>query len=133
MRAIACWVSSPDQLGDSHAMRDPPCCKLSPWPGRGRVKGEQRQRPCIPGRDMPRRLGGARRPAERWHLPEDAPDGPQILDELVGDEQRLAVEALDQLLQPLDLQVVDEDRIVVALAIEEAVGDLRQLAGRDHW
>ena len=70
--------------------------------------------------------------AERRHLPEGAPDVAQILDELVGDQQRLAVEALDQLAQPVDLEAVDEHRIVGALVIEEAVRHLRQLAGRDQ-
>src|SRR5215472_423991 len=117
MRAIACWVSSADQLGDSHAMRDPPCCRLSPCPGRGGVKGEQRQRSLIPGRDMLRRLCRAGRAAEHWHLSQRASDGSQILDELVGDEEWFAVEAFDQLAQPFDLQVVYKDRIVIARVV----------------
>ena len=56
----------------------------------------------------------------------------KILDELVGDQQRLAVEALDQLAQPVDLQAVDGHRIVGAVVVEEAVRQLRQLAGRDQ-
>ena len=84
----------------------PAVLQVEPVPGRGRMKGEQRQLPRVPGLDQPRRLARRRQAAERRHLPEGAPDGAQILDELVGDQQRLAVEALDQLAQPVDLDRV---------------------------
>ena len=53
-------------------------------------------------------------PPSAGYLAESPPDGTQILDELVGDQQRLAVEALDQLAQPVDFQGVDADRILGA-------------------
>jgi hypothetical protein len=95
------------------------------------VKGKERQRSLIPGSDQPRRLACASRAAKRWHVPEGAPYGAQILNELVGDEERLAGQAFDQLAQPVDLPAVDEHRIVGAFVVEEAVGELRQLAGCD--
>src|SRR5262249_38668843 len=96
------------------------------------MKGEQRQLSLIPGRDEGRRLARRRQPAERRYLAEGTPDSAQILDELVGNEERLAVEALDQLTQPVDFQAMDEHRIVSAFVIEEAVRKLRQLAGCDQ-
>ena len=87
----------------------PAVLQIEPVPGRGRMKGEQRQRrPRSTPRPAASPRARRRRPAERRHRPEGAPDGAQILDELVGDQQRLAVEALDQLAQPVDLQAVDE-------------------------
>ena len=68
------------------------------------MKGEQRQLPSFQSATSCAACARRRRPAERRHLPEGAPDGAQVLDELVGDEQRLAVEAFDQLAQPVDLQ-----------------------------
>ena len=99
----------------------PAVLQIEPVARRSRMKGEQRQRPRIPGRDQLRSLARRRWAAERRHRSEGTPDGAQILDELVGDEERLPVEALDQLAQPVDLQAVDEHRIVGARVIEEAV------------
>ena len=48
------------------------------------------------------------------------------------DEQRLAIEALDQLAQPIDLQIMDVNRIVDAGVIEETIRQLCQLAGGDQ-
>jgi hypothetical protein len=96
------------------------------------VKGEQRQRACIPGGDQPRSFARRRQAAECRHLAESAPYSAQILNELVGDKQRLAVQALDQVSQPVDLQAVDEHRIVGAFIVKEAVRELRQLAGCDQ-
>src|SRR5262245_11496030 len=96
------------------------------------MKGEQRQFSLVPGRDVPRRLSRRRLAAERRDVTKGAPDGAQVLDELVVDEQGLTVEALDQLTQPVDFHLVYGDWVVVALAVEEAVCDLRALAGRDQ-
>src|SRR5262249_31071492 len=104
--------------------------QVEPVAGRGRMKGEQRQLPRIPGSDEPRSLARAHLPAKRRHRSEGALDGAQNLDKLVSDQERLAVEALDQLAQPVDLEAVDVDRILVALTVDEAVRDLRALAGR---
>ena len=84
-----------------------------------------RSRPAAP----PRAPGAA---AERRHRAQRAPDGSQILDKLVGDEERLAVEAFDQLAQPVDLVAVNRNRIVGASVIKKAVGKLRQFASRDQ-
>jgi len=96
------------------------------------VKGEQRQLSRIPLGDEPRCLARRRWPPERRHLTKGALDGSQILDELVSDEQRLAVEALNQLTQPIGLQAVDRNRIVIALVVEESIRDLGTLTGRDQ-
>src|SRR5262245_55046555 len=103
----------------------------------GRMQGEQWQRPRVPLCNQARGLARWRQAAKCRYLPEGAPDGVQVLNELVGDEQRLAVQAFDQLAQPVDLQAVDHNRrafcwIVSGLVVEEAVGQLRQLAGRDQ-
>src|SRR5262245_32375351 len=97
------------------------------------MQGEHWQRPRIPCLDQLPRLSGRRRAAQGRYFSEGAPDGAQVFDELVGDEQRLAVQALDQLAQPVDFLAVDEHRIVGARVVEKAVSELRQLPRRDQW
>jgi hypothetical protein len=48
------------------------------------------------------------------------------------DEKRLALQGLDQLAQPVDLNAVDKHRIIGAFVVEKAISNLCQLAGCDQ-
>jgi len=85
--------------------------------GARRMESQKGEFAGVPGVDQARRLARRRQAAERRHLPEGPPDRAQILNELVGDQQWLAVQALDQLAQPVNFDSVHLDRVVAVFVM----------------